>query len=630
MFPVIHGGLSRPGAGIMLCVVVGCADPGPDPTIGTKIRMDWEAEEFWASPWPGVDRRARPGGPIAGFRNPDAVPFVERLIAAGADLEGEGTTSGVFFPLEGPADPRSLPSLRGSLDLGASAFLVGIEPGSPDFGVRIPVIADLHADGGPFGAPNFLALIPLQGRPLRPQEHYAAVVTRGLLDPAGHPFGHAPSLDAPSGELSAALQTLDTLGTPPDEVVGLSVLLTHDPTAQLTRWLDHARGEVSPIGPFVPGFSFPDYCVAEARVQMPVYQGGDPPYDDGGGAFVDEEGPVLQRQEEARVWVTVPRGAAPPEGWPVVVFARTGGGGDRPLIDRGPHDASRASEPGSGYARDFAAAGWAGVMVDGPLGGLRNPTGGDEQFLIFNVLNPAAMRDNIRQSALELALLPSLLDGITVPGCEGETTLDTGSLGLFGHSMGATIAPLTLGLEPRYDLAILSGAGGSWIHNIVHKLSPLEVRPIAEAMLRYPGYGVELHEADPVLSLLQWVGESADPPAWAGAVRANAPTTLVVQGIVDTYILPPMANTTSLSLGLDLVGAPLDALEPRLEAFATLEELLDLGAGGVRVIDDGPSDHAVIQLAEDGIEDGHEVIFQRPDARARIRELLASWRSDAR
>ena len=33
--------------------------------------------------------------------------------------------------------------------------------------------------------------------------------------------------------------------------------------------------------------------------------------------------------------------------------------------------------PGSGPAREFARVGFAGVQVDGPLGGLRNTTGGD-------------------------------------------------------------------------------------------------------------------------------------------------------------------------------------------------------------------------------------------------------------
>jgi hypothetical protein len=35
-----------------------------------------------------------------------------------------------------------------------------------------------------------------------------------------------------------------------------------------------------------------------------------------------------------------------------------------------------------------AAAGWGGLSIDGPHGGLRNVSNGDEQFLMFNVTNP--------------------------------------------------------------------------------------------------------------------------------------------------------------------------------------------------------------------------------------------------
>ena len=95
-----------------------------------------------------------------------------------------------------------------------------------------------------------------------------------------------------------------------------------------------------------------------------------------------------------------------------MTFVRTGGGGDRPLVDRGVqavHDAPPLV-PGSGPAQEFARVGYAGVQVDGPLGGLRNTTHGDEQFLIFNVFNVAALRDNVRESALELVVLSSVLD----------------------------------------------------------------------------------------------------------------------------------------------------------------------------------------------------------------------------
>jgi pimeloyl-ACP methyl ester carboxylesterase len=292
--------------------------------------------------------------------------------------------------------------------------------------------------------------------------------------------------------------------------------------------------------------------------------------------------------------------------------------------------------PGSGPAQELARVGWAGVQVDGPHGGPRNVTDGDEQFLMFNVTNPPAMRDNVRQSALELALLPDLLATLEIPAgdCpDGETARFSDELALIGHSMGATISPVVLSTEPRYRSAVLSGAGGSWIHNVVHKLSPLETRPLAESILRYDAVGRTLDEFDPILSLLQWVGEAADPPVHAAAMaRASTmgdsraagglPDILVFQGVVDTYILPPIANALSVSLALDRAGESVDEVADWPGDYRTYAEARFLGEfaeppAAVRAA-------ALAQHVEDGIEDGHEVMFQLEAPKHQYRCFLQS------
>src|SRR5690606_38061141 len=180
------------------------------------------------------------------------------------------------------------------------------------------------------------------------------------------------------------------------------------------------------------------YCVYEASVDMPVFQGGEPPYRPAGGGWVhDAAGDlVLDHDETARVFVTIPRVVAGADGYPTSIFVRTGGGGDRPLVDRGVRDAEgMVLVPGTGLAQEFAAVGVAGISVDGPHGGARNVTGGDEQLLIFNITNPPAMRDNIRQSALELVILANLVGEISIdtsacPGASQPATLDASRLAL--------------------------------------------------------------------------------------------------------------------------------------------------------------------------------------------------------
>jgi hypothetical protein len=514
-------------------------------------------------------------------------------------------------------------------------FLMGVEPGGVDRGVRVPIDATYLDDGGPFGADRMLALLPLQGRPLAPDELYAAVVMRRLGDDAGERLGAMETADLPVA-YDAALTELEDLEIDASDIAGMAVFRTQDVGAQMDAMTAAVHEHVpAPTQVFELTDTFDDFCVYQSVLPMPVYQQGDPPYLTGGGGIAwDETGtPELQRYEDARIVVTIPRTPMPDDGWPTAVFIRTGAGGDRPLVDRGVHaePGGEAIEPGSGAARYLAWGGLAGVSVDGPHGGLRNVTGGDEQFLIFNITNPAAMRDNLRQSAAELTLIPDVLADLDldVSACDGTGggTFDTSTLALMGHSMGATIAPLVLASDERYTAAVMSGAGGSWIHNIMYKLSPLEVRPMAEVVLGYDEG--ELDTPDPALALLQWAGESADPPPF-GVLRAPGTLDiLVVQGIVDTYILPPMANATTLSHGLDLAGEALDAAHPELAQFRSIEELLGL-VGGERIdlpatAYAGGRTAVVVQHPEDGIEDGHEAWFQTEAPKHQTRCFLESW-----
>ncbi len=607
----------------------------PDPGgIGLLHEFDGA---FWDAPLPS-DHRLRDDGTVdlADFPNPDAIPFVDDMVQlTDGQLTGAGTSSTIYFMAEGPLAPTSLPDVHASVLADSPVFVVGLEAGSPDHGVRIPIEVTYLEDGGPFGADDMLALLPLQGRPLLPSTRYAAVVLRDLGDADGELLAPAPLASMPAS-YAPALAALPWLGVDPAGIAGLAVFTTQDPTAGTRALTEAAASEPLELTePFDLTDEFDEYCVYQAVVAMPVYQQGDPPYLTGGGGIaLDGDGqPVLQRFEDANLVVTVPRASTPDGGWPVAVFIRTGGGGERPLVDRGVRDAEGVVlEPGTGPALQLTRAGVVGVSVDGPHGGLRNVSGGDEQFLIFNVTNPEAMRDNIRQSAAELALLPDLLAELSVDasacvGVDGEVTFATERLALMGHSMGATIAPLVLAVQSRYDAVVLSGAGGSWIHNIVYKLSPLEVRPLAEALLQYDDR--TLLPDDPSLMLLQWSGESSDPPVYAREVAGDVHA-LVVQGIVDTYILPPMANATTLSLGLDLAGEPLDADHPELAEFTPIEPLLPLvGRGRVDLPVEGNLPGGitavVTQHLEDGVEDGHEVFFQTDLPRAQYQEFLATW-----
>ena len=430
--------------------------------------------------------------------------------------------------------------------------------------------------------------------------------------------------------------TLFTTGAPLDGMTAVihDLLARPPPTVPAPK-----RGEV-----------FADYCVYNSLVSMPVYQSGAPPYTHTGGAWkFDAAGkPIVDHVEVARVVFTIPRRPTPAGGWPLAVFVRTGGGGDRPLVDRGvcaTTDFTTPIVPGSGPAQDLARVGFAGVEVDGPLGGIRNTTDGNEDFLVFNVLNPSALRDNVRQSAAELVLFAHVAPAVTFdatdcPGVSPGSAIhfDPSHVALMGHSMGAWIAPLALAFEPRYGASVLSGAGGSYIANIMDKILPTRIRPLAEIILNYDMDGRSLDRHDPALSLIQWAAEPSDPQVYDSRI-VTAPATgeaprhvFMEQGIVDHYILPSIANATSLALGLDEAGPSFDdhSDEETMLGQTPLGVLLPLAGRAAIALPargnvGGTTTAVVVQHRGDAIEDGHEVMFQTAAPKHQYRCFLASW-----
>ena len=645
--------------GCVLCAACGergkLAAPAPSPAAddaGTIFRFDLAEEaEFWSSPLPSETRRDASGAMTWRGFAPEPRDIVAQMLAVLAgNTEGAGLTSTIYLPTTGALATSGLPDAHASTRADSPVWLVAVDRTSPGYGKRHPVVVGAPEQRGP-SARHALAILPYQGLPLEPETTYAAVAFRALRDAAGAPMGRSKAIaelalgQAPAGMREGAraayrdaLGALRELGADPAQIAGLTVFRTWRPTSVLVRAHAAARASVpAPEAPFRRGEVFDDYCVYASTIAMPVYQRGTPPYQSEGGDWVlgGDGAPMLQAHERANFVVTVPRvrGAGLV---PLVVFSRTGGGGERPLVDRGVRDASgRVLVPGSGLGRTFAQAGWAGASIDGPHGGLRNVTHMDEQLLIFNVLNPVAMRDNVRQSALELALTAYILEGVAIdasdcPARAGSPSpaatavrFDTTRLALMGHSMGGTIAPLAMAVEPRYQALLLSGAGGSWLENVLHKKKPLEVRGFAEALV-----GHELGAHDVELMLLQWAGEAADPPVYTPAIArgANPRSILMVQGIVDHYILPAIANATTLSAGLDVGGEAIDASTPELAAFDPIESVLDF-SGRTRLAlpargNAGQATAIVVQERQDGVEDGHEVVFQTAAPKRQIRCFL--------
>ncbi len=626
-------------ASVIAIALVGC---GSSSSSGPHVLADFARPHgLFDAPFPSDDLFDGATVDPAVFPNPAGSVSVEQARALLAGNHGFATTGGVFFQISDPLDASLLPAIADTVAADSPAFLAAIDPGAPDYAKRYPLEVTFETDASPYGAPNLLALIPLQGMPLRRNERYAAFVTTALHAASGAALEPAPS--AVLARFPDAVAALGDLGVDKKHVAGVTMFSTGDPATMLQLAFMTALAHPLPVidAPFALTDTFTDFCAYHTTIAMPDWQSGTPPYSsDGGTWMLDPSGaPIFQRTEEANLVVTIPRHALPTAGYPLVVFVRTGGGGDRPLVDRGQQamEGGPPIEPGEGPARYLARAGFAGIEVDGPLGGLRNTTNSDEQFLTFNVGNLGAMRDNIRESAIELDVIAHVgvalhIDTTTCPGAGGaDVTFDATHVAIMGHSMGAWIAPLAAAYEPMFGALILSGAGGSWIENIMWKQKPVAPLPAIESLLR----DSNLLADDPVLSFAQWALEAADPQIYGAAIVREPPAVpprhvLMIQGVVDDYILPRIAEATSLSFGLDLAGPEHDdESDPRLAGQLALGPLLALNGRSMIALpaksNVGPATAVVTQHLEDGIEDGHEVMFQTDPPKHEYQCFLASW-----
>ncbi len=635
------------------CAPIQAPNPIDESNHGANALFDVSGA-FWSSPFPS-DHRVREVSrrvDLSGFPNPDGAPFVDAVVGMLDDqVQGFARTGAIVLPFDRAIDPTYLPSLEGSLDADADVFLMDVDDDSPDVGRRYPIDVVTRDVDHALEPGHAIVALPLQGVPLPERRRYALVVRRTVMDVDGALLSTSRAIDAivrgdePSGWRSdvaqqylGAVDVLRDQGVNMDAVAGLTVFTTGAPTRDWSAIVAAARaaGGMSLASNITRTELWPDYCVYETRVGVPFYQQGTPPFATQGGAL-GWDGTALTTNADApkqiaRLVLTVPRVATPDDKRPTVVFVRTGAGGDRPLLDRSVHTTPGVDVLGAGYAATFARRGWAGVQLDGPLGGpLRNPDAVDEEGLVLNLSNPVALRDNLRQSALELALLPDFLktfalptyapwDCPPIPESGGHSIrFDTDHLVLFAHGTGATIAPLAAVAEPRYRALLLSGAGGSWIERVVHATSPVEWAPQVAALLSEPVDTIDEH--NPALSVLQWALESTDPTLvarslWVDADAQDARHILMFQGLVDPATPPPVANALSLSLGLDLAGDALDvSLAP---GQRDLQSLLRFGSGEVRPLPSGLNalvgsrklTEVLVQQAADGLEDGHQVVFQ--------------------
>lgn len=625
---------------------LGCSapdEPGSTTVAHFTVPRQGVEAEFFTLPWPNDIRMDTDGTVnLQGFpANSALVSFY--LSVFDQEIRGWGTNAAVYFRFSASLDASSLPATAAeTLGPDASAYLVDVDPDSPDYATRVPVQVTYSTSAGEYIGSNHLVLRPIAGFTLREATTYAALLGRGVRDSDGQPlrkdmdFVHVMR-DTPVEEtaLEAAWLAYAPLrayladqGLEPTDVLNAAVFTTQSIVDTMVRLRDAVYRDMD-APPDVPADLHytgggPGYHVYEGTYEAPVYQHGEVPYSTTGGGFVvDANGdPVLARTEPIRFALSVPMGDMPAGGWPIVLYAHGTGGSYRSFINNDvARDLARIYRDGEILAR--AAV----IGIDQVLHGTRCEVAScNPELNFFNFQNPLAGRDNVRQGALDnvqLLRLVEAMDVASAPESGAPIRFDPDQIHFFGHSQGGLTGPPFLAVEPRIKAAVLSGAGGNMILSLLGKTAPVSIPELMGLLL---GEDDPITDSHPVLSLIQVFIEPADPLNYGRyfihePLPGNGPKHIYLsQGWTDHYTPPVLTEALAMATGLELVGPWLEP-QPRLILGGQTDALQRPVTGNLM---GGSVTGVMLQYLAWGNSDGHFVVYDNPNANQDYRHFLGT------
>lgn len=636
-------------------------DASADATLltGTSLRFEPSADDFFAVPLPS-DTRVHADGSIALSDWTDA--YNNRLLklwfdAADELMDGWGLVSGIFVNFSAPIDTSTLPQTAAetmSADDGfASVFLVDVDEDSEHRGEMLPIECKFTAEAGTYHDPNLLACISPFGVVRQPNTRYAFVVTRAVRDENGDPIvGDAAmqkllrgeDVEGQNGTIAAApyVAARDLLvdqGLSADEIASITLFTTGDPAARIVKINDWYRKLPDPeidqdSLEFVEELD--DYVVLKGTYTVPIIQQGERPYDAppaGKIVWNDNGEPVQQATDTVPFLLTIPKSPMPDGGWPVLMYMHGSGGQAQELVDRGARpDLETPAPHGTGPGGVVAPYGMAGFAAEFPFHGTRFSPPDTTGLKLYNLLgNPRATVDNFLVSANEVTLHARLLKGLEFDPAIANGALDAGnspdgmmrftadSLTAMGQSMGSTIGLPALTISKEIDAGILSGSGATLIEVALKSTKPVNLKPLLEQALGYAN-DEHLDRFSPALNAVQYTWDFIDPEVHARYLinqpHPDTPAKHILQhsGVDDGYFSVKSRTAVSAAVGLDFakpVEEP-EALDIMSVAAPAHDQPLDTPisanlAGGIT---------GVVAMYQPSVMDGHNVAYQRDDAKA--------------
>jgi len=611
----------------------GCDDALP---VTVLMTVSEDAPPYGTTPFPtdavrDGDRLGRIAGleAIAG-RNPD-------LVAAHvAALDGFGVRPLVELFLDGDLDPASIPNRTTALT--DAAAMIDVDPASPERGRVIAmdwrydparrvlagspasssvlregtryatfVTSRIRASGGEAIQPSS-ALTALATPATATPDRWATTSTayaelRGALDAADvdaaiaglavFTTGHATApllaareqlATAPVPELAFPNPALVFAGTAAlDRILGVATRATTGPRTGLERW---GNDNLTGIAHDHVG------VVASGTISVVRFRGDDTGTDgpEDESFQLDARGvPRVIAIDHIPITFIVPAAPPPVGGYPVVIYGHGLGAGRDQLLS---------------FAEPLTSQGFVVVGIDmfghgsrfDPIDAVANmskqlrafsgeastPDGfGDrtglatqlEFFEGFRAV--AAVRDAIRQSALDLSRVTQLLkradlELAALAGPGGVPRLDTRRIAYLGESFGTVVGTVFAAIEPDIDLFVLDVPGGG----IVDLLMPTSAE-IGAVALPYVetvyAPASPLDRWNPLIGLMQAVIDGADPLTYAPHVlrdrfaiggRTLGPRSVIAIEVIGDQVLANVGtDALAQGLGLDVLAPYLDLPE---------------------------------------------------------------------
>jgi len=407
-------------------------------------------------------------------------------------------------------------------------------------------------------------------------------------------------------------------------------------------WAATALGKVSPDPRGCPNVDYNalPYHEIHAKLMLPAVQVGKRPYLTyskptdkvrEGAIHLDKDGkPAIVDFEPVCVAMTIPKGAKPATGWPVVIFGHGTGGSFRSGADALGKTGATPALTGSKVA--IATIGFDGPMHANRRGtdGLGKPVTTDPGALFYNFANPAAARGNFWQGVadkLALFRFAKTYQGEGIPAAVPAVTFDPAKVIFVGHSQGATTGPIAVPYMDGLKGAVFSGCGGSLAYGLLGKKKPVDASVGMQIALQDLGTDAN----HPVINLLQNYFEVSDPLLYADLIAAKpikAPThVLHTYGHGDSYT--PATTSRIFAAAARLTnGVPasppswFDPIADLAISAANLPLSLNLG-GKVTAVSVQAKNEAASSLAGKPY-DGHFVSFNDKVLVAQLAKYLGS------